>query len=813
MELAKLAKFGERGGMGAIAATLCLLLAGRPCFAETAFLIGDVSEVVYEEGYSQPGIKWGHPRDRRWGPIACQNLADALSKVAAKKIGVAREDRQKATGGVKIFVGDTKAARAEGLDAKPLKRGEFRIVTKPGKAFILSNTGMAANYGVAEFLQRYADYWFCLISGDDPYEVAPEREVPVADFAAKHVIYARHYNCWGKRYAKTCQTTGAGFTIRARCRSWFELEPEERVSWLPGKCHTFFAYCQPEKYAKDHPEYFSMGSDGLRHTKANSGSQLCLTNPDVFEIVYSNLCAFVEKDRAELGEDAPHIYDFSQMDNCDYICLCPECRKVIAKYDRKGGHKDGGDAGLQLEFVNRLARKVREKYPDVVVRTFAYVSTEEPPKGIVPEENVMIWLCDLYSKSDSQLPLTHPFNRRRCELIREWAKISKHMEVWDYYLCGGIDVSVDAIAADVRLFRDLGIDRVYNETFYSNQPFYTLNYFVTAELYRNPDRDLEELVNIWCRRYGQGAADMKKAIDFLRAITLANPPRNAVCWHSGNLPYKTAENMEKFLSMMRVAYAKEGEGFPRGRIAHAMAVTCRELMTIYRRTPGSGARYAAVRADYLKYAPEGFEFSDLAPREKTREVANYAKALELAELRFDDLPAVFKGVPDDQMHCLDYRRARVSKAKAQQVADGVSKCAKTLQWLPAADRKPPYTARLIDEELRTCVSWDFTPIADGAYHWIRIGVGRIHRDSWIGFPFDNSLSFRMPHLYVECDGMPEDPNWYEFWVSCRMDGAAKNDDPKKGLFFDRLAMRRVPRSAAKSSKGRLTEARDDDVFK
>ena len=55
--------------------------------------------------------------------------------------------------------------------------------------------------------------------------------------------------------------------------------------------------------------------------------------------------------------------------------------------------------------------------------------------------------------------------------------------------------------------------------------------------------------------------------------------------------------------------------------------------------------------------------------------------------------------------------------------------------------------------------------------------------------------------------------WVESPYIRIMDGAAKNDDPKKGLFFDRLAMRRVHPSAAKASKGRVTEARDDDVFK
>ena len=78
-----------------------------------------------------------------------------------------------------------------------------------------------------------------------------------------------------------------------------------------------------------------------------------------------------------------------------------------------------------MEFVNRLARRAGEKYPGVVIRTFAYVSSDVPPKGgIVPEPNVIIWYCDLYSKCDDMLPLTHPFNSRSLGLLREWSALT-----------------------------------------------------------------------------------------------------------------------------------------------------------------------------------------------------------------------------------------------------------------------------------------------------------------------------------------------------------------------------------------------------
>ena len=771
--------------------------------ADVAFRLGDVVAVAYDARFDKGKKDWSN-----WGWSGANDLATALSRVTGKTVPLVPEAAAPKSGLV-VWVGDTAKGRAAGFSPADLRRAEWRIVTRKDATYVLGNTGMGASYGCTDFLRRYADYWFLTFGGYDPYTVAPEREVPVADVRGSHAIYSRHYHCWGRLFPATCRDFGYDYTRRVTARCSKELDPPCVPSRTCGDIsHTYFGYCPPAKYAKEHPEYYSLGTDGKRHAIPNNGSELCLTNPEVFDIVYASMVSFIEKDReGKKPGEWPVIYDFSQMDNCGHLCLCDNCKKVIAKYNREpGGHDKGGDAGLQLEFVNRLARKVGEKYPDVIVRTFAYNSTEEPPKPgtIVPADNVMMWLCDLYGYSDHQLPLTHPFNANRLRLLREWSALSKHFEVWDYYLGGGLDVSVDAIAADVRLFRDMGLTRMYNETQYRNQPFYTLNLFVTAELYRDPDQDVDTLVGIWCRRYGAGAAKMRAAIDFFRKIVRENPPLSFMHWHARILPYKTAANFEHFAKLCREAHAAAEPGCRQGLVSAALAAADRALLTIYARTPGAAADYARVRADYLQHAPEGLKWAGLSPKEYARERDNLKEALEIAELRFDDLPPAFRGVPADDIHCLDARSGKVMKGKValgEKVADPLSPVNRTMRWTPHVAVKPPYLARLIDEELYSCVTWDLAPPPEGRYEWQRVGMGRIHRNSWLGFAQDNAISFRMPHLYIECDGLPVDPNWYEFWVSCRREGDT--------LFYDRLALRRVkpPKGGADGKKSR---ASDDD---
>lgn len=77
----------------------------------------------------------------------------------------------------------------------------------------------------------------------------------------------------------------------------------------PGKSewgywvHTFGTLLDPREYGESHPEYFSF-YDSTRHpgtipswdgTDVQPEAQLCLSNPDVLEIVCKNLQAAIDK--------------------------------------------------------------------------------------------------------------------------------------------------------------------------------------------------------------------------------------------------------------------------------------------------------------------------------------------------------------------------------------------------------------------------------------------------------------------------------------------------------------------------------------
>lgn len=173
-------------------------------------------------------------------------------------------------------------------------------------------------------------------------------------------------------------------------------------------CHSFETLCPPEEYFAEHPEYFSL-YEGKRVGK---NSQLCLSNPDVFDIVLKNL----KKHIAE-KPDAKY-WSVSQNDNAAY-CQCDKCREM--------NERDGSPMGSVLNFVNRIA----EHFPDKTISTLAYWYTRKAPAITRPADNVHIMLCNIEANRGLPIETDEKSSGSRQELL-DWKEICKNVFLWDY---------------------------------------------------------------------------------------------------------------------------------------------------------------------------------------------------------------------------------------------------------------------------------------------------------------------------------------------------------------------------------------------
>lgn len=298
------------------------------------------------------------------------------------------------------------------------------------------------------------------------------------------------------------------------------------VDYISGFAHTFTnQFCAADKYFDEHPEYFSY-SFGRRTPK-----QLCLSNSEVLEIVTQEVLDLLKEKHdpdAEL-----QIISLTQHDNIAY-CRCDKCRATDKKY--------GSHAGTMLEFVNAVARKVKEAgYDNVALDTFAYRYTRTPPKGIEAEDNVIVRLCSI------ECCFSHAFDDPDCKTNKEfmtdlagWSKICKRLYIWDYCtnFCNFVGIYPDfgVLQRNMQIFYENNVKGIYEEGNYSlniesaDTEFAELRAYMLAKLFQDPYCDIDAVRDSFNNAYyGDGG---KYISEFLDIVTENAPKKHLGIYQS-----------------------------------------------------------------------------------------------------------------------------------------------------------------------------------------------------------------------------------------------------------------------------------------
>jgi len=420
-----------------------------------------------------------------------------------------------------VFIGST---RHDGLlseaesELASLGDDGFRLVAKPPHLFVIGSPRRGVLYGVYELLERF---------GGCRWYASWCEKIPTLDaFAVPDDLLDRQVPAFEMRQPFWHDVNNhRDFAARLRVNGYNHTKgpvPPEfggddfRFGGDLSSCHTFRFLCDPEVYFDTHPEYFSL-VNGKRLKKE---TQLCLTNPDVLNLVTSNVLARIRKD------PTARFFGVSQNDWRNW-CECPTCKALD---DAEGSH-----AGTVLTFVNALAERVEKEFPDVTIETLAYMYTRNLPKTVRPRKNVLIclctWECDFARPLDKS---QYESNVAFCRDIAEWRSCCPNLYVWDYvtdfnnYPMPFPDF--DALVGNVRFFRDHGVKYLFEQgdSQGSHADFAELKAWLLAKLMWNPDQDVEPLIDDFISGfYGKGAPFVRAYFNDLRkdvrAWAEANP--------------------------------------------------------------------------------------------------------------------------------------------------------------------------------------------------------------------------------------------------------------------------------------------------
>ncbi len=335
----------------------------------------------------------------------------------------------------------------------------------------------------------------------------------------------------------------------------------------PHHVHTLNRYLPPQEYFEEHPEWFAWsGAAGARvaHT------HYCLTNDELCEACFEKLDAIIKEDKKlekETGVPIPVFYDISFPDTLGGFCQCEKCQELIEKT---------GPGGYAQYFANKLARKVNEVHPDVVVEALPYAAYLEPPKdGMLAEKNMTIRLAQVF------VDLIHDTKNRGNEwymhLIKEWSELCKKsgadFYIWEYMFNLFVDMPLPVpkrLCETFKTFKEYGVSGIFVENERTCSDMWELVHFMLVQLSENPDLDEETLLNDFIPKfYGAAGVYVREYLELLYSAALENNFSAFCIIESAHFNYIDAKTAVKGMELLDKALeAVKGDSVMEYRVQH-----------------------------------------------------------------------------------------------------------------------------------------------------------------------------------------------------------------------------------------------------
>jgi len=280
--------------------------------------------------------------------------------------------------------------------------------------------------------------------------------------------------------------------------------------------HGMHTMTDTDAIRREHPDWFALYG-GKRDTQiGRRTNQLCYSNEELFEHT-------VRWARAQFD-----VYDFesvSIMPPDGYVAIC-QCELCEGK-EKPGMGARGKLSNHVWDFVNRVAGQVRKTHPQKKVVCCAYGANTAPPTNIAKlEPNVQVVIVGGRRPRNTKPQQREPIR----ELREQWLqKTDNPIMIFENYpfTSGGfflpafvprtIGESINATKG-ISLGEDiwLSFPRHHDDDAIG---FDHIQIYFTARMYwGGPDRDVEALLDEYCRLfYGPAGSKMKKFFEYCEA--------------------------------------------------------------------------------------------------------------------------------------------------------------------------------------------------------------------------------------------------------------------------------------------------------
>ena len=278
------------------------------------------------------------------------------------------------------------------------------------------------------------------------------------------------------------------------------------------------------QYQTEHPDYYA------------PRYHVCLTHPDVIEIVTKKLRAELDRRKDESGI----IYFTLVNEDNPGFCECDRCRAF------------GNISARMLNLANEVSRGLAKTHPGRARITFlAYWFTHDPPQPMFNAEAGITILqvnegnhVQPWDKSESPevIQTTSRNNTRELAAFHGWRQTGATMGIWEWWVPGCSNknwrsvpwYSGETALRNLRYWKAHGVRYITYETQYEHGSGFPLRwplYYVGARGLWNPEQTVDEIMTEACGKlYGPAAKDM---LNFYKVIerAIADSDQYEGNWH------------------------------------------------------------------------------------------------------------------------------------------------------------------------------------------------------------------------------------------------------------------------------------------
>ena len=322
--------------------------------------------------------------------FAANDLAHWVEEISGAKLAVVTGDVGRAVGGdadSTVYVGTAFAKGVFDDDLAAIGESDgFAIREKDGNVYLFGTKPRASIYAVSTFLEENTDIiWarpseaFGTVFSKNPtldFKMTDRRELPAFRYHGWNVVAIR--GDWPT----------AKWVARNRGNLASMAEGKHHSGELGFRKdtggHIYWWMAHPRDYFASHPEFYSYS----KLKNARVPETLCLTAPGLMDVAVSNLVRRIE----EQGGDAVEALTIGFRDSW----LCCQCEHCTAPIELKDGSRlECKSLDPQRDckyystrfwlFIGEIAKRLRERFPKLVVIGSGYMYAAEPPACEIPD--------------------------------------------------------------------------------------------------------------------------------------------------------------------------------------------------------------------------------------------------------------------------------------------------------------------------------------------------------------------------------------------------------------------------------------------